>query len=330
MLERVAKGGELDLIRMIHGRVRGGSAVRLGIGDDAAVLQPPLKHNVLVTTDFSLEGRHFQRNWHPPHSVGHRCLTRGLSDLAAMGANPLGAFLSLALPEGFTQTDGGKDWVKAFVDGLLELGHRFHTPLAGGDTAASPDNNILIDIVLVGSAPRGEELRRSGAKPGDGIYVTGALGGSAVELKSLASKPGRYQLAEADGTHPHLFPEPRLPQGAKLLQRRWATSAIDISDGLSTDLRHICDESKVGAVIDAALIPLHPLLKNAKSPLVAALHGGEDYELLFTASAETVIPDQIEGVPVTRIGEITDDSVVLLQRNGRKEVLKPAGWEHQI
>src|SRR5262245_7981317 len=150
-----------------------------GIGDDCAALRVPTGHEVLVTTDFSLEGVHFRREWHSPEAVGHRCLTRGLSDIAAMGGAPLAAFLSLALPAKLPQR-----WVDRFFDGFLALANEFKVPLAGGDTAQSPAG-VLADIMVLGSIPRGEAILRSGARPGDWLYVTGTLGAGAAALAPM-------------------------------------------------------------------------------------------------------------------------------------------------
>lgn len=325
----VANAGELALIQHIRQRAKQrGGAVKLGIGDDCAVLRPSAGHDILVTTDFSLEGRHFRREWHSAASAGHRCLARGLSDLAAMGARPMAVFLSLALPAGLSKTAAGRKWIDGFLAGLIALADTTGTPLAGGDTAAAPGDAVLADIVLLGSAPRGSEMRRSGARPGDFLFVTGALGGSAAELAALSAAPHRFRRAIADSTHPHLFPVPRLAAGQRL--RRLATAAIDLSDGLSTDLRHLCDESAVGAVVDAAALPIHPLARASASPLNDALDGGEDYELLFTASATARVPKRIGGVAVTRIGEITRERKILLQQAGKNRPLPAAGWEHRI
>ena len=325
--------GELALIQSIRERAGRSqrSSLRLGIGDDCAILQPPAESEVLVTTDFTLEGRHFRRDWHPAGSVGHRCLLRGLSDIAAMGGKPMAAFLSLALPEGFLAKVAGRRWVDGFLSGLLDLAKATGTPLAGGDTAAAPGDAILVDIIVLGSVPRGTSLRRRGARPGDAIYVTGALGGAAAELQALAAHPRSFRrLSAGHGDNPHLFPVPRLVSGDRL--RRIASSAMDVSDGISTDLRHLCEESGAGAVIHAAALPLHPLLSGLK-PLEAlklALHGGEDYELLFTVRPGTRVPRQIAGVPLTLIGEMTLAKSILLERNGKLMPLKPGGWEHRL
>ena len=269
----------------------------------------------MVTTDFSLEGVHFRREWHPPESVGHRCLTRGLSDIAAMGGLPRAAFLSLALPAELSQ-----QWVDRFIAGLLKLAARFSVPLAGGDTAQSPDA-VLADIVVLGSVPTGQAILRSGACPGDILYVTGTLGSSSAALNQL--RDGEKLNPKS---HPkHFHPEPRLAVGRFLRERKLASAMIDISDGLSTDLGHICEESKTGAVVYAESVPALP----GTDGLTFALHGGDEYELLFTAHPNRRVPKQIAGVPVTRIGEITRGRhMKLVWADGKTEVLKPGGWEH--
>lgn len=305
---------EKSQIEMICRAVARGrtAGIRLGIGDDAAVLRVPQGHEILVTTDFSLEGVHFRREWHPAASVGHRCLARGLSDIAAMGGEPRAAFLSLALPAGLPQR-----WVDEFVRGLLALAKKYGVTLAGGDTAQSPAR-VLADIVVVGSAPKGKAITRAGARPGDVLYVTGELGGSAAALDELYR--GRKISAKKFARHFH--PEPRVAVGCFLRERGWATAMIDLSDGLSTDLHHICEESGVGAEVLAEAIPSH----HAAS-LEQALNGGEDYELLFTTRPGRKVPQKIAGVPVTRIGKIAR-SGVFLTRNGERENLAPGGWEH--
>jgi len=319
------------MIDRIRARTSPSNAVPLGIGDDCAILKPPPGHELLVTTDFSLEGRHFRRQWHTPASIGHRTLARGLSDLAAMGAKPLAAFLSLAMPKSVARSPR---WLDTFLDGLLALAAAHNVPLAGGDTAQSPADLILADIILIGSAPRGRALRRSGAHPGDFVYVTGALGGAAAELVALSAYPRKFRTATADDNHPHLFPQPRLAVGQTLLRRHLATACIDVSDGLSTDLAHLCTASKVSAELDLAALPLHPLAAalDSRAQITALLHGGEDYELLFTASPSTKIPRSIANVPITRIGRILkpqpdQPQMSILTGTDRFE-LQPHGWEH--
>jgi thiamine-monophosphate kinase len=349
--------GELELIDRIRSGWRASAAIGpsprvraaasrgvvLGIGDDCAILRPPRGHEVLVTTDFTLEGRHFRRDWHSPESVGHRALARGLSDLAAMGARPLAAFLSLALPTDMLAKRAGRAWVEHFFDGLRDLAGRVGAPLAGGDTSESPNDMVLADIVLVGSAPANRALRRSGGSAGDALYVTGALGGAAAELAAMAllnekqrggpsKKTGTIRASDSATEHPQLFPEPRLAVGQALLRRRLATAAIDLSDGLSTDLAHLCRESGVGAVIEAGKLPIHPLAKahsTTEQALGFALNGGEDYELLFAAPPSVRIPHTLVDVPITCIGKLLrGKGISLIEQNGRSRPLKPGGWEH--
>jgi thiamine-monophosphate kinase len=293
-----------------------------GIGDDCSVLRVPKNHEILVTTDFSLEGVHFRREWHPPESVGHRCLARGLSDIAAMGGEPLAAFLSLSLPAKLPQK-----WVDQFMKGLLKLAAHFDVPLAGGDTSESPAG-VLADIVVVGAVPIKKAILRSGARPGDRIYVSGALGGSEAALDLLDSK--RPKELEAGLFRRHFFPVPRISVGRILRQKAIAVSMIDLSDGLSTDLGHICQESGMGAEVWAESVPRAVIGRPAHQvELGFALHGGEDYELLFTARRGTRVPGKIAGVRISEIGSITrDQRRVLVGPRGARAEFQPRGWEH--
>ena len=311
---------EKSLIARIRRKAGLGRRIAAGIGDDCAILRIPPGHEVLVTTDFSLEGMHFRREWHGPEVVGHRCLARGLSDIAAMGGEPIAAFLSFALPRKLPET-----WVNRFLNGLLKLADAFHVSLAGGDTAESP-SGILADIVVVGSVPRGKAVRRSGAGPGDRIYVTGELGGAAATLKLLSS--GQKLRSTAFGHHFH--PMPRIAVGRILREKGLVSAMIDISDGLSTDLAHICDESGVGAEIQAEAIPRASIGRPAHQvDLQFALHGGDDYELLFTAPRGKPVPTRIAGVGITEIGHIIRNrKMALLNPRGKTCELQPQGWEH--
>lgn len=292
-----------------------------GIGDDCAVLRLPPGHEAMVTTDFTLEGIHFRRDWHPAESVGHRCLTRGLSDIAAMGGEPLAAFLSLALPRDLPQS-----WVNAFLRSLLTLAGKFGVTLAGGDTAESPDG-VVADIVVLGSIPKGKAIPRSGARPGDRIYISGELGGSAATVQRMMK--AQRKLKPRDFPR-HFFPEPRLELGRILREKGLASAMIDTSDGLSTDLTHICEESGVGAELQAEAIPCASIGRPARPvDLPFALHGGEDYELLFTAPRGKRVPARIAGLPITQIGHITRRRKVFLRNEkGVGYELLPQGWEH--
>ena len=281
------------------------------------MLRVPAGHEILVTTDFTIEKVHFRRDWHRPEVVGRRCLTRGLSDIAAMGGEPRAAFLSLALA-----SDVPQKWVDRFYTGLLKLAEECKVPLAGGDTAESP-LGIQADIVVVGSVPRGKAVLRSGAQPGDQIYVTGELGGAAAAIARLAAE--RSMGAEARA---YLRPKPRLAAAQWLRRRGLPSAMIDISDGLSTDLEHLCRESHVGADIEAEALPrAHVGQGKRQVALELALHGGEDYELLFTSSSK--VPAQVAGVRVTRIGQITRASGMrLVEAEGPVRKLAAQGWEH--
>jgi thiamine-monophosphate kinase len=326
--------GELAILSAIRARAgallplaKGKSRIRLGIGDDCALLRPGAKDELAVTTDLSIEGRHFRLDWHPPESVGHRTLARGLSDLAAMGARPVGAFLSLGLPRNLVaEQHESRRWVDRFLDGLLALAAEHRVPLAGGDLAESPIT--VADIVLVGAVPRGKALLRSGAKPGDRIYVTGSLGGAAAGLTRLQAEPERFAgVTSAAEDALHLYPQPRIAQGIWLRKHALASAAMDLSDGLSSDLAHICTESGVAAEVDAAAVPLGP-----GASLAMALHGGEDYELLFTAAPKASVPRTIAGVAVTAIGRILSpdeqEPRVVLRAGEGLQPLEPQGWEH--
>jgi thiamine-monophosphate kinase len=273
-----------------------------GIGDDCAVLRLVGRANktvdTLVTTDFTLEGIHFRRDWHPAESVGHRCLARGLSDIAAMGGEPVAAFLSLALPRDLPQS-----WVGRFIRSLISLAEKSGATLAGGDTAESP-RGILADIVVVGSVPKGKAVLRTGARPGDQIFVSGELGGSAAAVRQMMKRPKR-KLNPREYSR-HFFPEPRTELGRILRERGLASAMIDTSDGLSTDLAHICEESGVGAEINAEAIPHASVGRpSCEVDLEFALHGGEDYELLFIVPQRRRVPSRIAGAPITQIGVIT-------------------------
>jgi thiamine-monophosphate kinase len=314
---------EKALIAQIRRMAKGANrSVIAGVGDDCAVLRVRPGHESLVTTDFTLEGIHFRRDWHPAESVGHRCLTRGLSDIAAMGGEAVAEFLSLALPRNTSQA-----WVERFAGSLIRLAKKHGVTLAGGDTAESP-NGILADIIVVGSVPKGQAVFRSGARPGDRIYVSGELGGSAAAVLQMRAKP-KKKLNPRDYPR-HFYPEARLELGRILREKRLATAMIDTSDGLSTDLAHICEESGRGAEIEASLIPRARVGKPAREvDLDLALHGGEDYELLFTVRPGKRVPAQIAGVPLTPIGVITRARRILVRNSkGVAYELQARGWEH--
>jgi thiamine-monophosphate kinase len=296
---------------------RASFALRQGIGDDCAVISSPGKKDLLVTTDFLLEGVHFRRQWQPADALGHQTLARGLSDIAAMGGTPRFAFLSLALPAGIDAR-----WVDRFFSGFFRLAEASGVTLAGGDTVASK-SGVLADIMVIGEVPRGTAVLRSGARPGDEIWVTGRLGGAATALEQLRRGKliaGRTQALRTRSYHP-----PRLAIGRWLARRKLASAMMDVSDGLSIDLARLCQASGVGACIVADAIP-----RPRQTSLDLALHGGEDYELLFTVPPRRArnLPNRIEGVRLTRIGQIQRGRRLRLIRAGREELLPVLGFEH--
>jgi thiamine-monophosphate kinase len=268
--------------RAILDRIRskaGASKMALGIGDDCAIFRPKGKHEELVfTTDMLIEDVHFRRATHSAAQTGHQALARGLSDIAAMGAEPRFCLFSVAFPK---WADGR--WISQFFDGFLALARETGTELAGGDLARAA--KMMCDVVVCGAAPTGRALRRDGARAGNSIYVSGRLGGSAL---GLATKRGLAWRR-------HLRAEPRLAVGRFLRTR--ATAAMDLSDGLSIDLQRLCVASGVSAEIEPP-----PLFRGAS--LEHGLHGGEDYELLFTTRPNVKIPASFAGVELTRIGSV--------------------------
>ena len=279
-----------------------GSGVILGIGDDCAIFRPRgAKEDLLVTTDLLIEGVHFERVTHAPARVGHKALARGLSDIAAMGGAPRFCLVSLALPD-----STGPAWVNKFYAGLLTLAKRTGTLLVGGDLARA--DRVMCDIVVAGSVLRGHALRRDGARDGDSIYVSGRLGGSALGLET---KRGRAWKR-------HLSPEPRLALG-EYLRKLGATAAMDISDGLSLDLRRLALASGICAEIE--LPPVFP-----GATMEQALHGGEDYELLFTVPAGTRMPERFGKEELTRIGRMRRGPAGRVLLGGRP--LPALGYDH--
>lgn len=271
-----------------------------GIGDDCAILGWTRTRDQLVTTDQFIEGIHFRRETHTAADCGWKALARGLSDIAAMGGQPSHCFVSLALADW-----AGRAWVRQFYSGLLRLAPRHGVVVAGGDLSRA--SATYCDVVVLGSAPRGKALRRSGARQGDLIYVTGQLGGGLLGLVTQSGAAWRK----------HLRPVPRVEAGQALLGK--ASAAMDVSDGLSLDLMRLCRESGVAADL-CGEIPVFP-----GATLEQALHGGDDYELLFTAGPEIGIPRRIAGVAVTRIGQIIAGKPGMARFRG--SALPARGWD---
>lgn len=306
----------------------------LNLADDAAVIAPPPGHELVVTKDAISAGVHFTDN-EPPGLIAQKLLRVNLSDLAAMGATPLCYFLALILPSslsfsGLTREsipmdprlkaeDDRTKWIAAFAAGLAGDQETFGIALAGGDTTATK-GKLALSLTALGTLPAGSALKRSGAKPGDQIFVSGTLGDAALGLESNdAFLKRRYRL-----------PEPRVALGQRL--RGIASACMDISDGLAQDLGHICEASGIGAVIHRPLLPLSDAAKQHPLAHDAALSGGDDYELLFTAPPEkenTVAALAKElNLPLTRIGEmVSGKEVAVLDEAGKPLKVKP-GYRH--
>jgi thiamine-monophosphate kinase len=273
--------------------------VKLGIGDDLAVLNWASENLLLVGVDQVLDGVHFDSSVHSPQEIGRKAMNRNLSDCAAMGCLPAAAVVTLALPKGI-----GDQYAKELFLGMKNAGEIFDCPIVGGDTGSWP-GKLVVTITILGHAGKVPPVTRGGARPGDLIYVTGPLGGSIL---------GR-----------HMTFEPRVKIGRELA--RVASAMIDLSDGLSRDLAHICRESGVGAIIHAGSVPVHAdaIEMRGHSPLDHALNDGEDYELLFTANQ----PGNPLLKEVVCIGEITaSPEILLLHPGGSREPLAPKSWQH--
>src|SRR5258707_12674433 len=303
-----------------------GQSVALGIGDDAALFQPKRGHETILTCDWFLEGTHFFRKKHPPDAVGWKCLARALSDVAAMGGTPRCFLLSLALPE----THTGR-WLDLFLGGLRRASRKFQCVLAGGDTRRR--DRILINITVVGEVRAGSAVLRSGARADDILYVSGRLGEAELGLQIVRRTKGAVSKNNPL-TRKHLYPEPRLALAQWLVKKGLATAMMDLSDGLSSDLPRFCTASAVGARLEKAKIPQiqtpEVAVRHGRDPLQLALHGGDDYELLFAVplSKAKLIPETFRGVRLTAIGKITRKrQLMLLEENGRARKLMPCGWD---
>ena len=332
-----------DGAKVSRARISSSSRLSLGIGDDAALFRPSPGCETILTCDWFLEGTHFLRGKHLPDSVGWKCLARAVSDVAAMGGVPRCFLLSLAIPENATGA-----WLDEFLRGLRRAAQHFACALAGGDTTRR--DAILINVTVIGEVASGRALRRDGANPGDLLYVSGRLGEAERGLRLLqpSNRAAKRALRKALRTNDpqlqkHLYPEPRLALGQWLVKNRIATSAMDISDGLSSDLPRLCAASGVGARVDAAKLPIVLIPSAAHSSrhmsgrkalagsaLSLALHGGDDYELLFTAPKrkELQIPPTFAGVPLAAIGEITSHrKIFLVGAEIRPTILEAGGWD---
>lgn len=317
MLSKLSPMGEFDLIeRFFKTGTSLNSAVSLGIGDDCALLKPLLGEEIAITSDMLVEGRHFFAGANP-EQLGHKALAVNLSDLAAMGASPLGFTLAIALPKIDTQ------WLEAFSKGLLSLASEFACPLIGGDTTAGP---LTLSITAIGSIPTGKAIRRSGAKIDDDIWVSGTIGDARLALAALRHE---INLPESDLNRIQYRmhqPIPRIELGIQL--REIANSALDISDGLLGDLKHILRQSQVDAEIILEQVPKSATLQKQSIAIQNqfAASGGDDYELCFTApnTKRDVVLEigKALDLPLTRIGRIismknSDAQIYLIGADGK-------------
>lgn len=321
---------ENELIHRIEkalgGSSRASREVRLGIGDDAALFRPRAGHELILTCDWFLEGTHFLRDKHPADCVGWKCLARALSDVAAMGGVPRCFLLSLAIPASHT----GR-WMDEFLGGLLRACRRFECVLAGGDTTQRKE--ILIDTTVVGEVQTRGAVLRSGARPGDLIYVSGNLGEAELGLE-IFRRTRRPANPKHSILKKHLYPEPRLALGEWLAKKRLASAMMDLSDGLSSDLPRLCAASGVGVRLESARIPRTRNSETARKlgldPMELALHGGDDYELLFTVPPQKAksLPSAFRGGKLSPIGRITQKrKLVVCDENGRERPLTAGGWD---
>ena len=314
--------GEFELIAKYFGAHRG--RVPLGVGDDAAVITPGPGRDLVVAADMMVEGVHFFPGA-DPEALGHKILAVNLSDMAAMGARPRWATLALAMPE----ADAG--WLAAFARGFFDLADRHDVALVGGDTTRGPLN---LCVQILGEIEPGQALRRDGARNGDEIWVSGELGAAAL---AVSHRKGDVDLPDALAMHCSARldrPTPRVPLGRAL--RGVAHAAIDVSDGLVADLGHVCTQSGVGAHVDAGAVPRRRELEaalGAERVLRAALTGGDDYELCFTASPDdgSQIQALVEavGLPLTRVGWIVEGKEVKVHgRDGECIETGRGGHDH--
>jgi len=323
---------ELALLRQIERAARLGGlnrqdlGIHLGIGDDAALWRPRKGYETILTTDWFLEGRHFLRDLHTPEAVGWKSLARAVSDVAAMGGQPRCCLVSLAL-----SSDRATGWLGGFLNGLSKAARKFGCPLVGGDTTRF--RGALVNVCVIGEIKTGIAIKRSGARVGDRIFVSGRLGEAELGLKSLKKKKG---MASSDNPllQKHLYPSPRIALGRWLASNQLATAMMDLSDGLSSDLKRLSCASGTGARIFAAKLPVPggPFSRrfDTRERLNAALHGGDDYELLFCVKSDLAskIPRKFSGVELTEIGEIIKGSeIALIDSSGKQATLEAAGWD---
>jgi thiamine-monophosphate kinase len=336
---------ESEIISHIRRQAHTVDDLVVGIGDDAAVIKHSGATDLIACCDVSVEGVHFRTDWTTPNLIGRKALAVTLSDVAAMGAVPRFAMISIALPH--TSDEG---FASDLMQGIFDIAESSEVAIIGGDTSGSRDS-LFIDTSVIGECAKGQAITRSGANVGDLIFVTGSLGASALGLLLLEQgyrlqAPGEddakdiLTVARQRAMTRHLIPEPRLRFGKTLGACGLATAMIDVSDGLSTDLAHILEESNCGATVRADVLPIDNCLRQLVrvmpeiNLLNLVLHSGEEYELLFTARSENqrAIAEIASALrlPVKAIGQITQGRQSHLEREGKVELLLPSGYEHKI
>jgi thiamine-monophosphate kinase len=332
---QVGEVGEFALIARLQSRLQGVQNPQIiqGVGDDCAVLRPSVGMELLLTTDTQEEGVHFRRDWAPPEDIGWRCLAVNVSDIAAMGGRPLGAVVALSLPAALDVA-----FVDAFYDGMLALAERYDCPVIGGNISQRADN-LSVTISVLGEVACGRSVYRSGARVGDEIWVTGTLGSAKAGLEVLRHPDAVAGLRTADVLTRYRRPCPRLQEAQYLCQQAGLHSLLDISDGLSSDLWHICEASGVGARLEAACIPMAEEVRQVATalrvdPLLFALHGGEDFELCMTAPPGKIAALQSDferrfSCSLVRVGSIrAGPDVILALPDGTQHPLGAQGYDH--
>lgn len=331
---------EDDFIGALRERVTSKSqSLIAGVGDDAAVFRSTAGKDTVITADLLVEDIDFRRTTTPPFLLGHKALAVSLSDIAAMGSRPLWSMISIGVPAEVWETD----FVERLYDGVLDLANRYGVNLIGGDTSRTTEK-IVIDSIVAGECAGGTSVMRTGASPGDQIFVTGSLGAAAAGLRLIerGAHLAEQNLGDDDSQKldhillRQLRPEPRVGWGIVLGEEHLATSMIDLSDGLSSDLNRLCIASNVGALIDSSLLPIDERVielcgRRALDPLQLALHGGEDFELLFTVKRDDAsrLPRRVDGVGIKYIGQVTAAfEGVRISEGQRVWELKPGGWKH--
>ncbi len=299
------------------------------IGDDCAVLPKDSRTDLVITTDLLVEEIDFRLEWTKPEFIGHKALAVSLSDVAAMGAKPVWAMLSIGIPEAIWKTD----FVEKFYVGFMNLAKKFNVEIVGGDVSKMPDK-IVIDSIGAGEIKKGKAVLRSGAEIGDLIFVTGNLGGATAGLKLLENGERFENSKNKNLLLRQLAPNPQTEIGRFIGENKLATSMIDLSDGLSSDLMHICRASKVGAKIFAEKIPFYKNSLTTNSfdeKLNFALSGGEDFELLFTVNPKKYfrLEKEFKKLQFLNIGEITANAEIIeLIVSGKSVILEPKGFRH--